>query len=485
VFSSQGYLTGRKVLAAAVLACAIGAFSGGARADETASVDPAAAQLQLKIDQLEAKVHTMEATEAHNQADVTLAIQQVLADANKHSQMLDNMAGDSGYDPINGFHIGSPDGGGPFLHPWLLFQFRAAAAYRDDVSPVTGTGADVPRTGSHDQNGFEIRRLKFGLDGSIYSTQLHYYVQVEVPRSGGGLTLDDAYATYRLGSNSSFTLKAGQFEDIAWHETNVDAAHQLTAERSLVNALIGGSLPGFGSTIDRVQGVSVQYRQDAVHAELALHDGYASANTKFFDTSPLPGILPAENFGVSGRGEYKILGDQAAWGEYSALTALGDKSELLVAGAGFDWTQAGSNNGVFWTVDAQYDNPNGLSAYAALLGQHGSIPGTSLAIPSGNYNSYGALLQAGYMLNANWEPFARWDFTHLDGALGSVAYGAEHNVHEITIGVNYYFYGERAKVTVDGSYLPNGSPVDADGLGILKDDHHNELVGRVQLQLSI
>ena len=103
-------------------------------------------------------------------------------------------------------------------------------------------------------------------------------------------------------------------------------------------------------------------------------------------------------------------------GRIQLPTALGAKSELLVAGAGFDWTQAGSNDALFWTVDAQYDNPNGLGLYGAILGQYTKIPGTALAIPSGNYDSYGALLQAGYMINNQWEPFARWDYTHLDGA---------------------------------------------------------------------
>jgi outer membrane murein-binding lipoprotein Lpp len=476
-----------RALAAAVIACAIGMSSGAVRGDEpAASSGSSGEQLQQKIDQLEAKVQTLETKQSRNQADVTAAIQQVLADADHHSQLMDNMAGDSGYDSVNGFHLGNPDGGGAYIHPWMLFQFRAVGNNRSSVSAATGTGADVPQTGSNSQTGFEIRELKFGLDGSIYNPLLHYYLQIDVPRSGGGLTLDDAYVTYRLGNDSPWTLKAGQFEDIAWHETNVDEAHTLTAERSLVSALIGGSIPGFGSTTARVQGFDVQWQQGAIRAEAAIHDGYGSANTKFFDSGgPLPQGLPPENFGLSGRGEYKIIGGQDAWKEYNSLTAMGDKSELLVAGTGFDWTQAGSNDAVLWTVDAQYDNPNGLSAYGALLGQYSSIPGAGTGAPAGHYNSYGMLLQAGYMINANWEPFARWDFTHLDGALGSAAYGAEHNVHELTAGVNYYFYGQRAKMTIDGSWLPRGSPVDADGLGILKDDHHNELLARVQLQLAI
>jgi hypothetical protein len=62
---------------------------------------------------------------------------------------------------------------------------------------------------------------------------------------------------------------------------------------------------------------------------------------------------------------------------------------------------------------------------------------------------------------------------------------ATANTHEFTAGVNYYLFGYRAKISGDISFLPNGSPIDATGLGILANQNHSEWLGRVQFQLSI
>ena len=62
---------------------------------------------------------------------------------------------------------------------------------------------------------------------------------------------------------------------------------------------------------------------------------------------------------------------------------------------------------------------------------------------------------------------------------------ATANNHEFTAGVNYYLYGYRAKVSGDISFLPNGSVIDAPGLGILANQNHSEWVGRLQFQLAI
>jgi hypothetical protein len=52
--------------------------------------------------------------------------------------------------------------------------------------------------------------------------------------------------------------------------------------------------------------------------------------------------------------------------------------------------------------------------------------------------------------------------------------------------VNYYVRGHAAKFTLDFSYLPNGTPVNADGAGILDPDAHDEqFVARGQFQLLL
>ena len=41
------------------------------------------------------------------------------------------------------------------------------------------------------------------------------------------------------------------------------------------------------------------------------------------------------------------------------------------------------------------------------------------------------------------------------------------------------------KFTVDGSFLPNGAPVDQDALGVLANNGHNEFILRVQFQVAL
>ncbi len=51
--------------------------------------------------------------------------------------------------------------------------------------------------------------------------------------------------------------------------------------------------------------------------------------------------------------------------------------------------------------------------------------------------------------------------------------------------MNYYLYGQRAKLTVDASYLPDASPVSDDSSGVLAAPRGNEIVVRAQFQLIL
>ena len=60
-----------------------------------------------------------------------------------------------------------------------------------------------------------------------------------------------------------------------------------------------------------------------------------------------------------------------------------------------------------------------------------------------------------------------------------------NKAQELTIGANYYLFKQHIKFTLDGSWLPDGSPTDQDALGILTDSGHTEYVIRFQFQLAI
>src|ERR1051325_9664667 len=123
--------------------------------------------------------------------------------------------------------------------PGVLFQFRNVTNWQSEDSD----GDD------NFENGFEVRRMKLMLDGTAVTKNLFYHIQWESNRNSNGFFLDDAFVRYTFENN--IQLKAGQYKDPWIKEENISDARQLAAERSLLNALLGG-----GQTF-RVQGVSV------------------------------------------------------------------------------------------------------------------------------------------------------------------------------------------------------------------------------------
>ena len=87
------------------------------------------------------------------------------------------------------------------------------------------------------------------------------------------------------------------------------------------------------------------------------------------------------------------------------------------------------------------------------------------------------------MLNEKWEVFGRYDYTSIDDERVALS---EDEFHEITAGVNYYARGHAAKWTADVTYLPDGTPSDQNGIGILDPDaDESQFVVRGQFQLLI
>jgi hypothetical protein len=166
--------------------------------------------------------------------------------------------------------------------------------------------------------------------------------------------------------------------------------------------------------------------------------------------------------------------------QYDDFSARKNESDLLVIGGGADWSQGGDGNVFFHTVDAQWENTQGLGVYGALIGVYRD----SAELVAGEDDSYdwGVLVQAGYMLDEKVEIFGRWNVTMLDEDL--LAAGEDDTLNEFTIGANYFLYGHNAKFTVDVSYLPDGSPVNTSGLGVLATGD-DEIVVRAQLSLFL
>jgi hypothetical protein len=440
----------------ALLAATLG-FGGSAFA-----ADPAAnpAELQRQLEQLQQQVRDLQAKQAtpaapvYTGAQVDATVSSLIKDADRRSALLAETGGFYGGWMDDKFTIRSADGDYD-LSPGVQLQFRNITNFNENQG-MNG--------GDEFQNGFDVRRLKFSIDGHAITKKLYYNFVWATARDGGGLFLEEAYAQYQFADN--FSLKAGQYKEYIYHEQIVSSKRQLAVDRSLVNEVLNG-----GESY--VQGVDLLWDGGRVRADIAITDGYNSRNTTWQDPP-----TNAFDFGVHSRVEFAAMGDFKG---YNQFTSLGTKTDLLVLGAGADWSQNGDIDVYHGNVDAQW-NSGPFGAYGAFVVLYNE-PGNS-----GGQSSfdYGIVVQGSYLINSQWEAFARYDYMQLENAgRSAIGHGTEDTFHEVTVGVNYYLRGHQAKITLDAGWLPNGAPNNQEGAGILANDGTNEYYIRAQFQLLI
>jgi hypothetical protein len=246
----------------------------------------------------------------------------------------------------------------------------------------------------------------------------------------------------------------------------------------------------FANTDTFTQAATVIYdNKGNYRAEGGITDGPRAANTNFQD-SPTTGI--AFDWGAAARAEYKVMGN---WGDYSQMTSLNDKDDLLVIGVGLDYSEGEPYFNQFnHTIDVQYANTNGLFLYGSYFGRYtdhnpGIITGgptsTSFGTPGiagQDTYEYSGLLQAAYLLpNTNMEPYIRGEYMSLKGLPAH----SQGFISEISAGMNWYFYGHNVKWTNQIMYLPDGIPVNDDTNDVLINNDHTEAVFISQIQLLL
>ena len=420
-----------------------------------------AEQLQTELRQLRDEVRELKARQAaatpaapaYTAREVDATVDSVLHDADRRSQLLAETGGFMGGWMDDKFVIRSEDGNYS-MSPGVQFQFRSVTTYNQNANG----GKD------NTDNGFEVRRLKFSLDGTAITKNLYYNFVWATDRKTGNLVNEEAYVQYKFADN--FAVKVGQYKEYIYHEQTVSYKRQLLVDRSLLNEVLNG-----GESY--VQGIDLLWDNNSnLRADVGFTDGYNSRNTNFQDPP-----TNAFDFGVHGRVEWLVFGKD--FKGYTQFTSMGNKSgDFAVIGAGADWSQNGDINVIHHNADVQW-NGGPLSIYAAYVGVYTDF-GNSAAGADNNYD-YGFVVQAGYMLNTQWEAFARYDWFHLDNQAAS----AEDDFHEVALGVNYYMHGQNAKVTIDVGWLPNGSPSTQTGIGVLANDGDNEYFIRGQFQLLL
>jgi hypothetical protein len=265
-------MTKRRTIPALMAATlGLGATAAWAEQPQAASQD-----MQQQIEALKAQIAQLQAqqaqqaqraaTPAFTGKDVDATVSSVLSDADRRSQLLADGGGITAGWMDGGFRIRSADGNYE-LQPFAQFQFRHVLNITDGV----GTDDDTEFV-----DGFEVRRMKFGIRGHAISPKLGYEFRWATDRSSGNLILENAYATYAFADNMS--VKVGQWKDNWTHEETVSSGRQLAVDRSLLNEMIAG-----GET-DYVQGIALIWHGGALRGEASWHDGANSDNTNFQDT---------------------------------------------------------------------------------------------------------------------------------------------------------------------------------------------------------
>jgi hypothetical protein len=436
-----------------LFALALGA-SSAARAQQTPPPPPSTDDLVRQIQSLQQQVKELQGQQARLTAnppftagDVDAAVGSVVRDADRRSKLLAETGGFYGGFLDDKFQIRSADGNFS-LSPSVWFQFRQVTNYRHD---------DSARDKDQTDNGFEIRRAKLGFDGNAWGKDFYYNVVWATDRKTGNLLLEEAYARYQFAPRVA--VKAGQYKELFAQETSASSRRKLAVDVSMVNGILFG-----GDTY--TQGVELNYDdQDALQASLGFSDGYASFNTNFQDPPANP-----FDFGVYARAQYKLFGD---WKSYADFTALGNKKDLLVVGTGADWSQNGDVNVIRHSIDVQWET-GPLGTYGGFYGRYTDGAAT------GSTWDFGGVVQAGFLLNLQWEVFARYDFLKLEDQTNG-----EDLFHEVTVGLNYYIHKHNLKVTLDASWLPNGVPANQDAIGEIAEVGDDEFLLRAQLQFFI
>ncbi len=444
---------------------------------------------QLRTDQGENWLNARRAEE------VKALVKEVLADADTRASLLEGGM-TAGYK--KNFFLASEDGSF-MLKIKGQIQFRYIAAFRDGQHNTPGAG-----TANDDlESGFTIRRAKINFGGHIGSPKLGYDIQLAVDRGSNTAIADKIKISYDI--NDCWSLWFGEDKAPFLREELISSSKQMAVERSYVNEIF---------TVDKVQGVALEYSSDMIKGSVMISDGlksgdgsgsaYRFTQLDDYDAQPVDrtGISKdfdddASDFALTARIDAKLAGDWKQWEDFTAW----DGEEMAVfVGAAIHWEEGETgdgfdNNDFFaYTVDTSLEVQR-FSAYMAFIGLHTNVE-RQAAVAAQDYNIFGFVGQVAYQIpmadKQILEPFIRYEWVDFDNAISTAAAPAtaDDEVQLITVGFNYYFAKHAAKFTLDVVYAFDAIPIGEAGLGLNSDRvpaggiaNDDQTVIRAQFQL--
>ncbi|MCC6952127.1 MAG: hypothetical protein IT433_11880 [Phycisphaerales bacterium] len=345
------------------------------------------------------------------------------------------------------------DGGANTLTPYGFTQFRYLMNFRDEDS--AGDQDDFT-------HGFQARRTRVGMKGTVWSKNLSFDMLGEFSRSSGAFTLLDAWGQYKFENNMA--IKWGQGKVGLLREELVSDTKQLTLERSTVNSVF---------TQGRSQMVQLAYTGESFRGWASISDGLNTLNTDFNSASEADYALTARGEFRWGDGDWKRFDDNVSW--------RGSKYGGML-GAAVHFQDGGETGGTSdtqvleATVDASMEG-NGWNLFAAAVWRNTDASGS-------DSDDFGAVLQGGYLVSDQCEVFLRYDGVFPDDDSGG------DDFHTLTAGANYYLSPEShaAKFSADIQYYFDAEDAagiisPSTGSNLLADTEDGQIALRLQMQV--
>lgn len=385
--------------------------------------------------------------------EVRAIVSEMLSDAETRSSLLAG-GGTAGYD--KNFFIASADNNFR-LNFSGYSQWRYTLSFRDNKlnGPTTNNAPTGTANQSNEfENGFTNHRTYLQFDGNVINPDFKFVINGEFSDNNttGNFNLRDAFFTYNLGSG--WWIKGGQFRQNFLKEETIFDTRQLASERSVTN---------FVFTQGRSQGVEVGYRQDEWRFTAEASDGFQSANTDFATAAGAPNYAESD-WAVGGRAEWAIVGkledfdsftskQDDPFGAYigAAIHGQGSANTAFSSVGGVTTTGQSDTRYLTYTVDGMIKG-SGWSLYAAFIGSDTNFrntratpatPGAAANVSS--YDDYGFIVQGSWRFLKETEAFVRYDATWYDNSRGFT----DDRQDFITFGVNHYFAGQAARLTLD------------------------------------
>lgn len=417
------------------------------------------------------------AGESVSRDEVRAIVAEVLADSETRSSLLQG-GGAAGYD--KNFFLASVDNNYRLNFSGYA-QFRYNANFRDNEAAPTDDF----------EGGFNFARVRLEWGGHVVTPELKYFISgdfADTNTSDGNFNLKDAFVDYDF--QGGWYFKAGQFKAPFLREELVSDSMQLSVERGLVNSAFTGG---------RTQGIEFGYRDEAWWLGVGFNDGFRTANTDWNNATE-------SDWAFGARAEYAFAGNR---NDFKAFTSMQEDDFKALVGAAIHY-QGYTNTNNAADTDPQYLaytldltlKGGGFSAFIAFTGANLDTNDATAV----TRDDFGLAGQLGWRFVKDTEAFVRYDGIYLDDDAGAGrGVLTEENYNFITFGVNHYFAGHAAKLTVDvvvaleqtsgagrltgTSVLPSGQNIGNAG-GILTTDNgllgavdDNEVAIRTQFQL--